>query len=105
MVRLLDEKVSAEELATLDSVDSSAVERKEVLVFRVSVYERFRRWAAPIWKPATVSLSLILIVAAAWASFLRNGPDNVVQSGGSERTFEARLSGQPCSEFTHTRSG
>lgn len=98
LVRLLDENVSPEEMAIIESVESPVAERDRVVAPALSLYERFWRWAAPAWKPAAVSISIILIVAVSWTFFNR-------PVGGFERTFEARLSGQPYSEFIHTRTG
>jgi tetratricopeptide (TPR) repeat protein len=107
LLRVLDGNPSTEEMAIIDSVDR--VERKSAvpnraLVPSLSLSGRFWRWAAPAWKLAAVSIGVI-IVAAATLVFVRDGSENAQHGGATQRTFEARYSGQPYSEFIHTRTG
>jgi tetratricopeptide (TPR) repeat protein len=106
LVRVLNDSPSADEAAVLDSVESAPISGRDPFnAPSLSLYDRFSRWAAPAWKLAAVSVSLIMLVAITWAFFQKDGSEKVLRGAGSERTFEARLSGQPYAEFVHTRTG
>jgi len=106
LVRVLNENPSPDEIAIIDSIESNhSSGRGRFEAPSLSLYQRFCRWAAPAWKVAAVSVSLIMLVAITWAFYLRDGNEKALRVAVSERTIEARLSGQPYSEFIHTRTG
>ena len=104
LVRMLDEDVSPEELAILNSVETAALQPDHITAAQLNLYGRFCEWLKPGWKLAAVSATLIMIVAASLTLLFKNSSDTTVQLARSERTFEARLSGQPYSEFVRTRT-
>jgi tetratricopeptide (TPR) repeat protein len=105
LVQILDEDVLPEELAILDTVGTAAPHPGHIAAQPLNLYARFCQWLRPGWKLAVVSASAIMIVAASWTLLFKNSSDTALQLARSERTFEARLAGQPYSEFVRTRTG
>jgi tetratricopeptide (TPR) repeat protein len=105
LVQLLDENVSPDEIALLDNVEAT-IGRSVPIQFRpANDAPQVHWWSGRIWNVAAVAASIILAVAVTWAVFSSHSADNVVPAGSSARTLEARLSGQPYSEFIATRTG
>jgi tetratricopeptide (TPR) repeat protein len=104
LVRLLDEDVLPEELAILNSVEAAALQPAHITAEPLNLYGRFCQWLTPGWRLAAVAATVIMIVAASLTLIFKNSSDTAVQLARSERTFEARLSGQPYSEFVRTRT-
>lgn len=105
MVRLLDENVSADELAILDRVEANRRQPGRVQALPVRSNGQRTWWALPIWKLAAACIITIMIVTAAWTFLPRGSSQQGAGGPTSERTLEARLSDAPYEKFTHTRAG
>jgi tetratricopeptide (TPR) repeat protein len=104
LVRMLDEDVLPEESAILNRIEIAALQ-PGTMTEPLNLYRRFCQWLRPRLKLAVVSATVTIIVATSLTLLFKNSSDTAVQLARSERTFEARLSGQPYSEFVRTRTG
>ena len=103
LIRVMDENVSPEELAIIDRIEISRSGAGLRVTQPLHGYDFVTQWLKPGWKPMLVFASMAVIVAAALLFNSRFSTPAPVSS--SERTFEARLSRQPYSGFTRTRTG
>jgi tetratricopeptide (TPR) repeat protein len=106
LVRLLDENVSAEESAILDGVEARLASHSPIPSYPPSVVKpAASSWAQSGWRLTAVAASLVLAAGTIWVLFFTPMAGRNEQSAVSGRTLEARLAGQPYSEFIHTRTG
>jgi tetratricopeptide (TPR) repeat protein len=105
LVRLMDDNVSDDEAAILDQVEATLAKPAFAASSVNPVGAQRPSWFGSLWNLAAVAASIVLIVAATWAFFFNHSPDSSAPVAAAQRTLEARLSGQPYSEFIRTRVG
>ncbi|HLH32774.1 MAG TPA: tetratricopeptide repeat protein [Terriglobia bacterium] len=104
MTRLLHDEVSEEETALLNLAEATLSEHAPVPLRTQPLRRHQIWWSRPVWKFAAVAASLVLILGASWM-FLFNPSLEPNSASLPPRTLEARISGEPYSEFLRTRTG
>jgi tetratricopeptide (TPR) repeat protein len=108
LVQLLDENISPDETAILDSIEAAMPASVPLPFLPPAKPQRKHHWWRPVWSVAAVAAGIVFAAAMTWLVFSSRSPENVANVavvGSSTRTLEARLSGQPWSEFIPTRTG
>jgi tetratricopeptide (TPR) repeat protein len=102
-VLLTDANVSADEASILDKAEADLPSRAPVSLSPTLETPQQSWW--PVWKSTVIAASFALAAGAIWVLFFAPSADRQERYGAAGRTLEARLSGQPYSEFVRTRTG
>jgi tetratricopeptide (TPR) repeat protein len=99
---MLDENVPPDEALIVDSAEAVLPKRVPLPNPPVRVHLQPKtRWSVlPKWGFAAAACVIVLVAGL----LVRRGNDANLQLAGMQRTFEGRLSGQPYSQFTRSRS-
>jgi len=101
LIRVMDDDLAPDEAAVIDCVEAFAPRRFPAFDEPLKVSERLQSWFSPRWRLAGIAAGLCVSLALAlWLSVGSSPP----RLASIERTFEARIAGQPYSEFIRTRN-